>query len=358
MPVVDLRSDTVTRPTPAMRQAMADAEVGDSQYGEDPTTNRLQDRVAELLGKEAAIFFPSGTQSNQAALMTLTRPGDEAIISREAHAAWHEAGGSALNAGVQMVEVGDKGRFTAGQMLAAIKPSSLPVFPRTTLVEVENTHNRMGGIVVPQDEVDAICAAARDNGLNTFLDGARLWNAAVATGISPADWAQHFDTVSVCFSKGLGAPVGSALCGPRTVIERARRVRKALGGGMRQAGLLAAGALYALENHVERLAEDHANAKTLAAAIAATDGLALDPPHVDTNIVIFRVEAELGTAVRFVAALEQQGVRSLAIGPQQVRLVTHLDVNREQVTRAAETIREVADQAIAGNLPEAVGAAY
>jgi len=338
MAVVDLRSDTVTRPTPAMRQAMADAEVGDSQYGEDPTTNRLQDRVAELLGKEAAIWFPSGTQSSQAALMTLTRPGDEAIISREAHAAWHEAGGSALNAGVQMVEVGDKGRFTAAQMVAAIKPTVLPVFARTTLLEVENTHNRMGGIVVPQEEVDAVCAAARDHGLNLFLDGARLWNAAVETGLSHARMAEPFDLVTVAFSKALGAPAGSMLAGSRALIQAADRFRRILGGAMRQTGILAAAANHALDHHLDRLPEDHANARAFGEIIRQTDRVQLDMATVQSNMVVFHLSDDAPANDAIIGAAKQQDVLIGALGPRTMRAVTHLDVDAAGCRRAAEVI--------------------
>ncbi|MBN8492764.1 MAG: threonine aldolase family protein, partial [Burkholderiales bacterium] len=221
---IDLRSDTVTRPTPAMREAMARAEVGDDQYGEDPTTNRLQAELAALLGKEAALWLPSGTMSNQVAVMTLARPGDEVITAREAHAGWHEVGAAAANAGVQIVEVGSGGVFTVAQFEAAIKPAGLPVFPLTTVVEIENTHNRAGGVVFPQDEVQRICALARERGIASFLDGARLWNAAVASGRSEAELAAPFDLVSVAFSKGLGAPAGSLLAGPKELIARANRI--------------------------------------------------------------------------------------------------------------------------------------
>ena len=218
---IDLRSDTVTRPTPAMREAIARAAVGDDQYGEDPTTNELQQRVAQLLGKEAALWLPSGTMANQVALRVLARPGDEVITSREAHAGWHEGGGAAANAGVQIVEVGDHGVFTREQFEAAIKPSGLPVFAPTTVVQVENTHNRSGGVVVPQAEVERICAAAHERGIATFLDGARLWNAAVASGRTEAELAAPFDLVSVAFSKGLGAPAGSLLAGRADLIKSA-----------------------------------------------------------------------------------------------------------------------------------------
>ena len=233
---IDLRSDTVTRPTPAMRDAMARAEVGDDQYGEDPTTNLLQERLAALLGKDAALWMPSGTMANQVAVMTLARAGDEVITAREAHAGWHEVGAAAANAGVQIVEVGTAGTFTREQFEAAIKPAGLPVFPATTVVEIENTHNRAGGIVFPQDEVVRICAFARERSIASFLDGARLWNAAVASGRSETELAAPFDMVSVSFSKGLGAPAGSVLAGPRDSITRASRFRRRLGGAMRQVG--------------------------------------------------------------------------------------------------------------------------
>ncbi len=336
--VVDLRSDTVTRPSPAMRQAMANAEVGDSQYGEDPTVNRLQDRVAEMLGKEAAVWFNSGTQSNQAALMTLTRPGDEAIISREAHAAWHEAGGSALNAGVQMVEVGDRGRFTAAEMVAAIKPSNLPVFPRTTLVEVENTHNRMGGIVLPQAEIEEICATARDHGMNTFLDGARLWNASAATGMDLAEMAAPFDLVTVAFSKGLGAPGGSMMAGPRELVEQADRYRRILGGAMRQIGILAAAALYGLDHNLDRLPEDHANARTLGETLAQSDKVILDLTSVQSNMVVFRLTDAAPPTDAIIDAARAQGVLIGALGPRLMRAVTHLDAPANGCVHAGEVL--------------------
>lgn len=220
-PLIDLRSDTVTRPTAAMRAAMAAAEVGDDQYREDPTTNLLQERLAALLGKEAALWLPSGTMANQVALRVLARPGDEVVTARESHAAWHETGGAAANAGVQLHEVGTAGVFTVAEFEAAIKPRGLPVFPPTTVVEIENTHNRAGGVVFPQDEVERICAAARARGIASFLDGARLWNASIASGRSEAALAAPFDLVAVAFSKGLGAPAGSLLAGGREQIGRA-----------------------------------------------------------------------------------------------------------------------------------------
>ena len=266
---IDLRSDTVTRPTEAMRAAMAAAPVGDDQYGEDPPTNALQERVAALLGKEQGLWLPSGTMANQVALRVLTRPGDEVIVSRECHAGWHETGGSAANSGVQLVEIGARGVFDVAALEAAIKPGGLPVYPPTTLVEIENTHNRSGGIVFPQDEVVRICALARARGIATFLDGARLWNASIASGRLEAELAEPFDLVAVSFSKGLGAPGGSLLAGSRKLIAAATRQRRMLGGAMRQTGFYAAAALFAVEHHRARLAEDHANARRLAEALAS-----------------------------------------------------------------------------------------
>jgi threonine aldolase len=335
---IDLRSDTVTRPTPAMRAAMAGAEVGDDQYGEDPTMNRLQSLCAELLGKEAALWMPSGTMSNQVALRVLTRPGDEVITSREAHAGWHEAGGAAANAGVQMVEVGAGGVFTREQFEAAIKPKGLPVFPPTTLIEIENTHNRAGGVVVPQAEIERICAAARERGIASFLDGARLWNAAIASGRSEAELAAPFDLVSVAFSKGLGAPAGSLLAGRRELIATANRHRRMLGGALRQNGILAAAALHGIEHHRARLAADHRHARVLAEAIAPCAAVEIDLATVQTNIVIFHLRPGAMDAATLVAQARAQGVWVSAFAARTVRAVTHMDVTGEQVVRAAQVL--------------------
>jgi threonine aldolase len=334
-PAIDLRSDTVTRPTPAMREAMARAEVGDDQYGEDPTTNRLQEQMAALLGKEAALWMPSGTMANQVALLVLARPGDEVVTAREAHAGWHEAGGAAANAGVQIIEVGERGVFTSAQFDAAIKPAGLPVFPATTVVEIENTHNRSGGVVFPQDEVLRICALARERGLASFLDGARLWNAAAASGRSEAELAAPFDLVSVAFSKGLGAPGGSLLAGSRELIARANRHRRRLGGAMRQVGIFAAAALHGVEHHRARLAEDHANARRLAERLAGCAVVQLDLASVQTNIVVFHLKAGAPDAAAVVAAARARGVLLNAFGPRTVRAVTHLDVSAAQCEQAA-----------------------
>lgn len=337
---VDLRSDTVTRPTAAMRAAMADAEVGDDQYGEDPTTNRLQAGLAELLGKEAALWLPSGTMANQVALRVLTRPGDEVIAATESHAAWHEAGGAALNAGVQIVEIGTRGTFTADEMLAAIKPSGLPVFPVTTLLQIENTHNRAGGVVFPQRDVVELCALARERGLATFLDGARLWNAAVASGVTPAELAAPFDLVSVAFSKGLGAPGGSLLAGSADLIAQADRHRRRMGGAMRQNGIFAAAALHGLDHHLDRLPDDHANARILAETLSGV--IPIDLATVQTNIVVFHLPAALELdATGLVNRARDRGVLLNAFGPRTVRAVTHLDVDADQCRRAAQTLVEL-----------------
>ncbi len=340
--VVDLRSDTVTRPTPGMRQFMAEADVGDDVLDRDPSIEALQDRTAELLGKEAAIYMPSGTMTNQIAVRIHCKPGDEFICEAGCHIYNYEQGGFAQLSGVAARTVeGDYGRLHVDQLRDLIRPENEHLV-RTRLVCLENTHNRGAGRIQPYDDVEAICAWAHVNGLRTHLDGARLFNAVAATGIPAAEWARHFDTVSVCFSKGLGAPVGSALAGSRELIREARRHRKLFGGGMRQAGVIAAGALYALEHHRERLVEDHENARRLADAIRPISILRLTPEEIDTNIVIFEVDPQVGSAAAFVAALEQAGVRTLAITRTRVRAVTHLDVNREQIEQACATIERVA----------------
>ena len=336
---IDLRSDTVTRPTDSMRAAMAAAEVGDDQYGEDPSTNRLQARMADMLGKEAALWLPSGTMANQVALRTLTRPGDEVVTSVESHAAWHEAGGAAANAGVQIHEIGQRGVFTADELRAATKPRNFAIFPTTTLVEVENTHNRAGGVVVPQDEVLRICAVARELGLATFLDGARLWNASAATGVLLATLAAPFDLVAVAFSKGLGAPGGSLLAGSKALIAAAHRHRLRMGGAMRQNGIFSAAALHALDHHLARLPEDHANAYAFAERLGSGAPVELDLATVQTNIVVFHLPATMQLdAPALCARAREQGVLVNAFGPRTVRAVTHLDVNRVQCERAADVL--------------------
>jgi threonine aldolase len=315
--------------------------VGDDQYGEDPSTNRLQERVAALLGKEAALWVPSGTMANQIALRVLTRPGDEVITSREAHAGWHESGGAAANAGVQLVEVGGQGVFTVAQFEAAIKPTGLPVFAPTTLVQIENTHNRGGGVVFPQAEAVRICDAAHARGVACFLDGARLWNAAVASGRSEAELAAPFDLVAVAFSKGLGAPGGSLLAGSRARVDAARRHCRMLGGAMRQNGIFAAAALHALDHHRERLAQDHACARDFAETVARSPAVRLDLATVQTNIVVFHLARGAPDAASLVALARARGVLLNAFAARTVRAVTHLDVSREQVRCAAQLLREL-----------------
>ncbi len=337
---IDLRSDTVTRPTDAMRAAMAWAPVGDDQYGEDPSTNRLQARMAELLGKEAALWLPTGTMANQVALRTLTRPGDEVVASRESHAAWHEAGGAAANAGVQIHEIGQGGLFTADDLRAATKPRNFAIFPSTTLVEIENTHNRAGGVVVPQTLVLEVCLVARELGLATFLDGARLWNASAATGLALDTLAAPFDLVAVAFSKGLGAPGGSLLAGSVTLIAAADRHRRRLGGAMRQNGIFSAAALHAIDHHRKRLPEDHTNARALAERLLSSAPVQLDLATVQTNIVVFHLPATLPLdAPTLSLRAAEQGVLVNAFGPRTVRAVTHLDVDRAQCLQAADVLR-------------------
>lgn len=318
-----------------MRAVMAAAEVGDDQYGEDPSVNRLQARVADLLGKEAALWLPTGTMANQIALRALTRPGDDVIVARESHAVWHETGAGAANAGVQFTEVGSGGTFTASDLLAARHVRGHLIYPPTTLVEVENTHNRGGGIVVPQADVERICAAARAVGMASYCDGARLWNAAVASGRSVADLSAPFDLVSVALSKGLGAPAGSLLAGDRSLIESAVRYRRMLGGAMRQVGILAAAGSWAIDHNVDRLADDHANAHLLAEMLVASAGVELDLDAVQTNIVVFHLRPPAPDAATLVGLARERGVLVNAFGERTVRAVTHLDVSRDQSRRAA-----------------------
>jgi threonine aldolase len=334
---IDLRSDTVTRPSPEMRQAMADAPVGDDQYGEDPSVNRLQARVAELLGKERTLFVPSGTMSNQIALKLLTRPGDEVLVA-DAHMLWLEAGAGAANAGVLFTSIGKGGLFTVDDFRAALKPPGHIVLPATGLVVIENTHNLGGGVVFPQADAVAICDAARATGIATYLDGARLFNASVASGLSLAALARPFDLVSVALSKGLGCPVGSVLAGSAEHIARAVRVRRMFGGAMRQSGILAAAGLYALDHHIEWLAEDHANARLIAKRLAALPGVDLDLATVQTNIVVFHLDAGMPDAAAVVAVAKEAGVLISALGPRTIRAVTHRDVSRADCERAAELL--------------------
>jgi threonine aldolase len=335
---VELRSDTFTRPTKAMREAMASAEVGDDVWGEDPTAAALEGRAAGVLGKEAALFVPSGTMANQIALLLHCRPGDDVIVGRGSHTRLYESGAGAAWAGVQFTEIGSAdGTFEA----EGLDEACLPVdrnLPRTRLVAVENTHNRGGGRIWPEAQLAAVVAEVRRRGLALHLDGARIWNAAVATGRPERELAAPFDTVSACFSKGLGAPVGSVIAGPAEAIERARRFRKMLGGGMRQVGVLCAAALHALEHHRARLADDHANARRLADGLARLPGIRIDPGTVQTNIVIFEVERL--TAAELAARAAAAGVRIAPIAARRLRAVTHLDVDAAGMDAALAAIGE------------------
>jgi threonine aldolase len=326
-----------------MRAAMAAAVVGDDQYGEDPTVNALQQRVAALLGKEAALWLPSGTMANQVALRVLTRPGDDVIVARESHAVWHETGAGGANAGVQFTEIGTGGCFTTDDFRQARKPRGHVIYPPTTLVEIENTHNRAGGIIFPQAEVQRVCSAARSGDVASYLDGARLWNVAAATGTPLSELAAPFDLVGVAFSKGLGAPGGSMLAGSKELITQAMRHRRMLGGAMRQVGVFAAAATHALDSHLDRLSEDHANARRLATRLRQSDRIVLDLATVQTNIIVFGLAAGAPDAATLVAGACQRGVLLFAFGPRTLRIVTHLDVTRKQCERAADILVEIAE---------------
>jgi threonine aldolase len=342
MPTVqfNLYSDTVTKPTPAMRAAIANAEVGDDMSGEDPTVNRLEAMMAELLGKEAAVFACSGTQSNQMGVKTHCFPGDELLIEATGHIACFEAGGPAVLSGVMCRQIpGRQGMLDVADLEGKVKADNQHLCI-TRLLCLENTTNVGGGRAWPLDQLARVCRWAHDNGLKTHLDGARLFNACIAKGYSAADVAQHFDTVSICFSKGLGCPMGSILVGNAEDIRKARRVRKLLGGALRQAGIVAAAAIYAMEHHVQRLADDHANARLLANEIATIEGLSIQLDEVETNLVFFEVDPKLGNAAQLSAALLERGVKIGAAGPQRLRACTHLDVRRADIPEVARILRE------------------
>jgi threonine aldolase len=334
-PPIDLRSDTVTRPTPAMRRAMAEADVGDDCYGEDPTVRALEEEAAAVLGKAAALFVPSGTMGNQLALLLQCRPGEEVIAGEGAHIATLEAGAASALAGVQFRYVGRGGLFTAADVDEAA--TLAPTWDaRMSVVTVESTHNRAGGRLFPRAALDAIGAVAARHRLHVHFDGARIWNAAAATGIDEATHAACARTVSACFSKGLGAPVGSVLAGPAEMMDDARWWRRRLGGAMRQAGVIAAGALHALRHHRARLAEDHARARRLGDRLEEA-GYAVAP--VETNIVLLDLD---GPARSFVDRAAAHGVLLGAFGAQRVRLVTHLDLDDGAIDRAADTLARLA----------------
>jgi threonine aldolase len=338
VPVVDLRSDTLTVPDDGMRAAMARAEVGDDVWGEDPTVHRLEDEVARRLGKEAAVFVPSGTMGNLACVAAQTRPGDEVIADAQAHVVMYEAGGSAVVAGVQLRVLDSvDGVPDALSLRAAVRETDIHQ-PVSSLFCIENTHNRRGGAAIDPERVRSAARIAHDLGLRVHCDGARLFNAAVALGVSPASLVDECDTVTICISKGLGAPVGSVVSGDTDTIEAVRRWRKLLGGGMRQAGVIAAAGLYAFEHNVDRLTEDHANAKVIARALEGCRGATLRIPDVPTNIVIFDTEAP---AEELAARIAEEQVLVSAMGPLTLRCVTHLNVDTTGVRHAAEVIARV-----------------
>jgi threonine aldolase len=340
--MIDLRSDTVTKPTDGMRKAMARAEVGDDVYGEDPTVNRLQDMAAALLGKRYALFVPSGTMANQLAVRSQTQPGQEVIVESTSHIVRYEQGAAGALAGVQLHWVpGERGIMTAEQVEAAIRPKDPHSIP-TALICLENTHNAGGGTVYPLSTIEKIRAVAVKHGIPMHLDGARLLNAVAATTIPPASYAQHFETVSMCLSKGLGAPAGSLLLtGDQQIIDRARRFRRMYGGAMRQAGILAAAGIYALEHHVSRLKDDHSHAKKLARLLQQIPSVRITPQHVETNIVIYEVIGDRRTPAEIVAALKQEGVLINAIGGLSYRAVTHLNISAKQIDEAGVVFTRV-----------------
>ena len=338
--MIDLRSDTVTRPGPEMRKAIADAVVGDDVFGDDPTVIALEQRVASMFGTDAALFVPSGTMANQVALASITQPGDEIIVDRQCHIFNYEVAAAPALSGLQFNPLdGEMGVITADQIRPYIRSPNLHC-PVTRLIAIENTHNRAGGHVFPFDEMKRIKSLAESRGLKVHLDGARLANAVAATGIPFRDYVSCADTVNMCFSKGLGAPVGSIVAGSAEVIQRARKKRKQFGGGMRQAGILAAAALYALDHHIDRLKDDHDNARRLGEAIQSVDGLDLVYP-VETNIVIFRVHARLDTVEGLLAKLEENGILAVSFGPEWVRMVTHLDVSSEDIDTVSEVLKHL-----------------
>jgi threonine aldolase len=340
--MIDLRSDTVTKPTPGMREAMAAAEVGDDVYGEDPSVNRLQEVAASLLGKNASLFVPSGTMANQLSIRAHTKPGDEIILDSRAHIVRYEQGAAAALSGVQLHMVPTaRGLLSPDQVAAAIRPNDPHTLP-TGLICLEQTHNSGGGSIYPLSTIEHIHAVAHAHGVPMHLDGARLFNAVIATGVPAADYARHFDTVSCCLSKGLGAPAGSLIAtNDPAVLARLRRFRRMYGGAMRQAGILAAAGLYALEHHIARLKEDHAHASRLARLLSAIPSVSLDPDSVETNIVLFDVPELRRPATEVVAELKAQGVVINAVGPRSFRAVTHLDVSADDIDTAGKVFARV-----------------
>jgi threonine aldolase len=344
MKVIDLRSDTITHPTPEMRKAMFEAEVGDDVYGEDPTVNRLEAMAAKMMGKEAAVFTTSGTQSNLVAVLTHTHHGDEVILGDEAHILWYEVAGAAALGGVVLRTVPNDsgGRLSLDDIDRTIRGKDIH-YPETTLLCLENTHNRCGGTVLTPDYTDEVCNLAHKRGLRVYLDGARIFNAAVALGVPACTLAQNVDSVAVCLSKGLSAPVGSLLCGSRGFVKRARKFRKMLGGGMRQAGVIAAAGIVALETMVDRLAEDHANARRLAQGLAAIKGIRLVQDDIPTNIVMFDLSPE-SSVVQFMERLDRAGVKIGLRDGRPFRAVTNRMVSSSDIDEALTRIEAVCDE--------------
>jgi threonine aldolase len=336
--VIDLRSDTVTRPTPGMRRAIAEAEVGDDVFGDDVTVQKLEERTAHLLGQEAGVFVPSGTMGNQLAVRCHTRPGDEVLLEADSHIFQYEAGAAAALSGVQLRPIpGRRGSLAPSDLEPCLRADDQH-HPRSRLLCLESTHNRAGGRIVPLAELELASTWARKHGLRVHLDGARLWNAAAATGVPIDQFGRLADSVMVCFSKGLGAPVGSVVAGAAAWTAEVRRERKRFGGGMRQAGILAAACLYGLDHHRERLAEDHANARFLAERVAEIPRIELDPNAVDTNIVVIDLTPTGQEVPAVLGRLRDRGVLMVPFGPGRIRAVTHLDVDRRAVGDAAAAL--------------------
>ena len=339
--MIDFRSDTVTRPVEPMRQAMMAADLGDDVFGDDPTINALQEKVAALFGKESALFVPSGTMGNQTAIAAQTQPGDEILFETGAHIFHYEVGAAAVFSGVQTHPiVGRRGVITVEQVKERIHPVDVHC-PRSRLVAIENTHNNSGGTVYPIEEIRRMHELCREEDLKLHLDGARIWNAHVASGVAFSEYGLCFDSISACFSKGLGCPVGSVLIGSHELIERARRARKRFGGGMRQAGFLAAAAIYALDHNIERMREDHDNARYLATALDSLPGIKIDLESVQTNLVYMDVAPSGKSAQQVEDELKNRDVLAIALGPTRLRCVTHLDVNRDQCEEAIEAFKDV-----------------
>ena len=341
MNLIDLRSDTITKPSAAMRDAMANAEVGDDVYGEDPTVNKLEDMAAELLGKEGGLFVPTGVMGNQLSIRLHTRPGDEVIVEGSSHIIRYEGGSASSLSGVQLCCIpGNRGRLSVESVEAAIRPRDLHN-PSTTLVCLEQTHNVGGGSIYPLETIHHITEVARNQGLALHLDGARLFNAVVKTGVSPIDYARSFDTVTFCLSKGLGAPVGSIVVSDKERIAKLRRLRKIFGGGMRQVGIIAAAGLYALKHNIPRLVEDHTHAIRLATVLQDIPGVVVDVEAVETNMVMFQVPGSRKSTEELLADCRQAGVLMNSVGDRSFRLVTHMDVNHQDIEEAGKVINRV-----------------